>query len=167
MARGRRLRIVVAMVQLPEILLSSMWNLDDLDTLAVAIVALTARAIFEVAGELTLLQWRALVELSATGPLRLGDLAVRLPSSMPATSRLAKRMTERGLLMTGPVATDGRGISVQLSGEGRMLHTAVIDRRRKLIADRIGSSPMPSGLVDGLHILGQRLGARSLTSVKA
>ena len=140
---------------------------EELDTLAVALVALTARAIYETVGELSLLQWRILVELEAAGPLRLNDLAARLPSSMPAASRVVKRMTERGLLITRPVPADGRGISVQLSNEGRKLHAAVIDRRRELIADGLGSSSIPTGLHDGLAILGDRLRTRSLVSVDA
>jgi DNA-binding MarR family transcriptional regulator len=155
------------MVQLPETIASWLWIVDDLNTLAVALVALSARAVYEAAGDLSLLQWRALVELDAGGPLRLGDLAARLPSSMPATSRLVKRMTERGLLVTRPVPADGRGISVQLSAKGRTLHAAVIDRRRDLIAEGVGSGSLPAGLHDGLVLLGGRLRARSLATVDA
>lgn len=140
---------------------------EDLDLLAVAIVALTARAIYETVGELSLLQWRTLVELHSAGSLRLGDLAVRLPSSMPATSRLVKRMTERGLLATGPVRADGRGISVRLSAHGRTLHAAVIERRRDLIANGLASTSLPAGLHDGLVILGERLRTSSFAPVEA
>jgi DNA-binding MarR family transcriptional regulator len=155
------------MVQLPETIASWLWIVDDLNALAVALVALSARAVYEAAGDLSLLQWRALVELDAGGPLRLGDLGARLPSSMPATSRLVKRMTERGLLVTRPVPADGRGISVQLSAKGRTLHAAVIDRRRDLIAEGVGSASLPAGLHDGLALLGGRLRARSLATVDA
>ena len=167
MAPESQLAIIVVMVQLPESLVSWLGIVDDLDLLTMALVALTARAIYEIAGELSLLQWRALVELEAAGPLRLSDLAARLPASMPATSRLVKRMTERGLLATRPVPADGRGISVQLSAQGRTLQTAVIDRRRGLIADGLGSSSLPTGLHDGLTILGERLRTRSLAPVDA
>jgi DNA-binding MarR family transcriptional regulator len=155
------------MVQLPETIASWLWIVDDLNSLAVALVALSARAVYEAAGDLSLLQWRALVELEAGGPLRLGDLAARLPSSMPATSRLVKRMTEKGLLATRPVPADRRGVSVQLTARGRTLHAAVIDRRRDLIAEGVGSASLPAGLHDGLVILGGRLRARSLATVDA
>ena len=155
------------MVQLPEDLASWLGIVDELNALAVALVALTARAVYEAAGELSLLQWRALVELDAGGPLRLGDLAARLPSSMPATSRLVKRMTERGLLATRPVPADRRGVSVQLTAKGRTLHAAVVDRRRDLIAEGVGSASLPAGLHAGLAILGGRLRARSLATADA
>jgi DNA-binding MarR family transcriptional regulator len=153
------------MVQLPVGVASWFGLVEDLDLLAVALVALTARAIYETVGELSLLQWRALVELEAAGPLRLRDLAARLPSSTPAASRLVKRMTERGLLATRPVAADARGISVQLSAQGRTLHAAVIDRRRQLISEGIGSSRVPTDLHHGLAILGERLRTSSLAHV--
>jgi DNA-binding MarR family transcriptional regulator len=161
------LPILVAMVQLSESLASWSGLVEDLDLLAVAIIALTARAIFETASELSLLQWRTLAELESAGPLRLSDLAARLPSSMPASSRLVKRMTERGLLATRPAPADGRGISVQLSAKGRTLRSAVINRRRDLMADAIGSSSLPNGLHDGLAILGERLRTRSLVFTDA
>lgn len=167
MAPNCSFRILVAMVQLPETFASWLGIVDDLNGLAFALVALTARAVYETAGELSLLQWRALVELEAGGPLRLGDLAARLPSSMPAASRLVKRMTERGLLVIRPVPADGRGISVQLSAKGRTLHAAVVDRRRDLIAEGVGSASLPTGLRDGMAILGERLRARSLAVVDA
>jgi DNA-binding MarR family transcriptional regulator len=155
------------MVQLPKDFASWLGIVEDLDLLAVALVALTARAVYETASDLSLLQWRALVELEAAGPLRLRELAARLPSSMPATSRLVKRMTERGLLATRPVPADARGISVQLSPEGRTLHAAVIDRRRELIATGLRSSSLPAGLHDGLVILRKRLRTTSLAPADA
>jgi DNA-binding MarR family transcriptional regulator len=154
------------MVQLPESLAQWSSMVEDLDLLAMALVALTARAIFEISGETSLLQWRAIVELAA-GPLRLGELAARLPSNMPAASRLVGRMTERGLLETRPVQADGRGISVQLSADGHALRAAVIDRRRDLIAQGLGSRSLPAGLHDGLALLGERLRASTLAPVNA
>jgi DNA-binding MarR family transcriptional regulator len=130
--------------------------LNDLDLLAMALVALTARALFETCADLSLLQWRALVELDR-GPLRLGDLAERLPASMSASSRLIKRMTTRGLFATRPVPADGRGISVQLTGEGRQLRSAVLDRRRRLIASGIGPCDLPADLHAGLATLAEQL----------
>lgn len=68
---------------------------ENLDYLALALMALTARAIYDVVGELPLLHWRALIELDAAGSLRLGELAARLPASAPSTSRLVQRMIRR------------------------------------------------------------------------
>lgn len=140
------------------------WSgmVENIDYLAIALVALTARAIHDVIGELPLLQWRALVELDAAGSIRLGELAARLPASAPSTSRLVKRMIRRGLLETSSVPTDGRGISVQLSHKGQALRAAVIERRRELIAGALRSSSAPADLHAGLTILGQRLRARSV-----
>jgi DNA-binding MarR family transcriptional regulator len=157
-------RNLVAVQQLSGEVTWWLGMVENLDYLAFALVALTARAIYDVVGELPLLQWRALVELDAAGPLRLGELAARLPASTPSTSRLVQRMTKRGLLATRPVPTDGRGISVQLSADGQSLQMAVIERRRELIADVLRSSSVPADLDSGLAILGKRLRARSLAS---
>jgi DNA-binding MarR family transcriptional regulator len=155
---------LVAMQQLSGEVTAWLGMVENLDYLAFALVALTARAIYDVVGELPLLQWRALVELDAAGPLRLGELAARLPASTPSTSRLVKRMTKRDLIATRPVPTDGRGISVQLSPHGHSLQAAVIDRRRDLILDVLTSSSVPADLNTGLAVLGKRLRARTLAS---
>ncbi len=137
---------------------------EHLDYLAFALVALTARALYDVGGEMPLLQWRALVELDGAGPLRLGELAARLPTSAPSTSRLVRRMAQRGLLETRPVPTDGRGITVHLTANGQSLRTTVIGRRQNLINDALTSASVPADLRGGLAALGQRLHARSLAS---
>ena len=164
MSRVRSDRDFVAMQQLSDEVTAWAGMVENLDYLAFALVALTARAIYDVVGELPLLQWRALVELDAAGSLRLGDLAARLPASAPSTSRLVKRMSNRGLVETRPVPTDGRGITVRLSGDGQSLHKQVIERRQDLIADVLRSSTIPTDLYGGLAVLGKRLRARSLAS---
>jgi DNA-binding MarR family transcriptional regulator len=113
--------------------------IDQLEQIAVASVAITARALVETAGsELTFLGWRTLVVVgsSAEQP-RLSDLADRLGTSRPSTSKLVRRLARRGLLEAVGDAHDRRGVRVGLTVEGRRLHQAVVDRRRELLQESL------------------------------
>jgi DNA-binding MarR family transcriptional regulator len=133
---------------------------DGLEAIAIALVAITARAVYEEAASqgLTLLHWRAFVEL-AGGPLRLGELAARLPASIPATSKLVTRLASRGFLAASPDPDDARALQIALTEAGRDLRTRVLRRRRALIVAGVGAATLPSTLEAGLLELGVRLRA--------
>jgi DNA-binding MarR family transcriptional regulator len=116
--------------------------IDLLESLAFASVAMTARAIAETAGsELTFLGWRTLVIVGASeDALRLSDLAERLGVSRPSASKLVHRMARRGLLDLEPDPDDGRGLCLSLGSEGARLRAAVIDRRRRLLAESLAGA---------------------------
>jgi DNA-binding MarR family transcriptional regulator len=113
--------------------------IEYLEKIAIASVAMTARALAETAGsELTFLGWRTLVVVGGAGaPIRLSDLAGRLGVSRPSASKLVRRMIRRGLLELSADPTDRRGIRLRLSPEGARLRDGVIERRRQLIAESV------------------------------
>jgi DNA-binding MarR family transcriptional regulator len=120
--------------------------IESLERIAVASVAMTARALAETAGsELTFLGWRTLVVVGGAGePIRLSDLAERLGVSRPSASKLVRRMVRRGLLELGADPSDRRGIRLRLSPEGARLRDGVIERRRQLIAGSVDGVALPA-----------------------
>ena len=115
--------------------------LDALDRLARAGVGITTRAIDEggAAIDLTLPQWRALVLVAEAGVsgIRVGELGRRLGLAAPGASRLVRRLETRGLVVVARDDPDRRAAIVRATDAGRALWTAVIVRRRRLIADAL------------------------------
>ena len=77
--------------------------LEAIDELALALVAVTARALSEAVNDLdlTLSQWRVLVVIGQRKrPLRVGEIATRIEASLPSTSRILRRLERRGLIST-------------------------------------------------------------------
>jgi len=123
--------------------------LDALDRLARAGVGITTRALAESgsAAELTLQQWRALVVIAEAGisGIRVGDLGRGLRVAAPGASRLVRRLEARGLAVVTRDAPDRRAAVVRATDTGRALWTAVILRRRALIAEALdGSTEAPA-----------------------
>lgn len=116
--------------------------LDLVDRLARAGVGITTRAIAEggAMADLTLPQWRALVVVAEAGMpgIRVGDLGRRLQLAAPGASRLVRRLEVRGLVVVARDAPDRRAAIVRATDGGRALWTAVILRRRELIAEALG-----------------------------
>jgi DNA-binding MarR family transcriptional regulator len=112
--------------------------LDAVDRLARAGVGITTRALAEggTATDLTLPQWRALVVVAEAGMsgVRVGDLGRRLRLAAPGASRLVRRLETRGLVVVARDAPDRRAAIVRATDPGRALWTAVMVRRRQLIA---------------------------------
>ncbi len=127
--------------------------LEQLEQLAVELVAVTNAAIFDVgAGDLSLLQWRTLMVLgSSDEPLRVNELADRASASMPSASRLIRRMERRGLVSISRDPSDGRGRRIALTQAGEALRSNVIGRRRFLIEESLGSLPQDPALIAGLE----------------
>lgn len=107
-----------------------------LERLVMGSVGVTARVVAEGAPELTLLQWRVLVVLAeAPDGATVSELASRIGSRLPATSRLVGRMRRRGLVETRKDHPDTRVTSVLLGPRGRELWQRVVaGRRSELIA---------------------------------
>jgi DNA-binding MarR family transcriptional regulator len=133
--------------------------LDQLEQLAVELVAVTNAAIFDVgAGDLSLLQWRTLMVLgSSEEPLRVNELADRASASMPSASRLIRRMERRGLVSISRDPSDGRGRRIALTPAGEALRRNVIARRRDLIDGALAELSEEPGLVTGLESVVARL----------
>ena len=133
--------------------------LDQLDVLAVEIVSATNAAIAEVgAGELSFQQWRLLSVLGgSSGAMRPSELAGRVSSSMPSTTRLVQRMERRGYVSSERDPSDGRGRLLRLTAEGRVLRANVIRRRRELLEQCLLDLDADVALVDALRSIAERL----------
>lgn len=128
-------------------------TLDQLDRLAVALVAATNTAIGQVgAGELSFPQWRLLMVLGESAdPLRLRQVAGLVSASMPSASRLVDRMERRGLVSSERDPTDGRGRRVALTDRGEEVRSMVIARRRSLIEKGLVGISVPPAVTDSLR----------------
>ncbi|HEY0816829.1 MAG TPA: MarR family transcriptional regulator [Pseudonocardia sp.] len=79
----------------------------------------------------------ALAVLAAEGPLRMGELAVRLGISAPTASRLVECLVERGFIERVADPADGRATRVGLSPDGVVGLAAVREHGEGMLADRI------------------------------
>ena len=74
----------------------------------------------DVWGEISMREYDVLYTLSkCRKPIRLGELNRRVLLSQPALSRMVDRLVERGLVQREADESDGRGILLGLTEEGR------------------------------------------------
>lgn len=132
--------------------------LEALELLFFGAIGITSFALAgAAASELTLSQWRALVVVGRTDGIRVGDVAARVGISMPAASRLLRRLERRGYVATARDESDRRATLVRLTVAGSRLRTAVIERRRALLNEALAAhaSRLPKDLSGGLRVLGE------------
>ncbi len=132
--------------------------LEALELIIFGAIGMTSFALADAsASELTLSQWRALVVVGRTDGLRVGEVAVRVGMSMPAASRLLRRLERRGYVVTARDEGDRRATLVRLTAEGSRVRKAVIDRRRALLNAAVAShaSRLPKDLSGGLKVLAE------------
>jgi DNA-binding MarR family transcriptional regulator len=85
------------------------------------------------------------VVIESTSPgLRIGEIAARLGSSGPSTSRLVRRLEERGLVDSRRDESDRRATLVRLTAAGERLRTALVEQRRDLIHGALSTRQLPS-----------------------
>jgi DNA-binding MarR family transcriptional regulator len=84
--------------------------------------------------QLTTTQGLALITLVDEGPLRLGALADRIATTDATASRTVDVLQAAGFVRRVPDPSDGRGISVEPTGEGR----SEVRRRRRRMAAMVG-----------------------------
>jgi DNA-binding MarR family transcriptional regulator len=106
-----------------------------------ALVAVAARSLANVADDVTLPQYRVLIELAARGPQRLADLATILGVDRSTATRMSDRLTRKRLIQRRRVASDRRGVRVSLSASGHALVSEVSRRRRAEIAEILERIP--------------------------
>lgn len=106
-----------------------------------ALVAVAARSLATVAEDVTLAQYRVLVELASRGPQRLADLAVALRVDRSTATRMSDRLARKRLVHRRRVATDRRGVRVSLAPAGKELVAEVSRRRRAEIARIVRRMP--------------------------
>lgn len=98
------------------------------------LVAVAARSLADVAEEVTLAQYRALVVLASQGPQRVASLADALGVTPPTATRMTDRLVRRGLVRRRGSRQDRREVYVALTAAGRDLVTQVTQQRRSEIA---------------------------------
>ena len=75
-----------------------------------ALVAVAARSLAGLGEDVTLPQYRVLVELASKGPRRSGDLALALTVNPSTASRMIERLVRKSLVRrTHPPHVRGRG----------------------------------------------------------
>ena len=108
---------------------------DALELIVYSGVGITTAALLRSAGgDLTLTQWRAIVTIGQSlDGLRISELARRFHVTVPATSRLLRRLERRGLIELRADETDGRARRARLTDDGLDLRSSVLaDRRQQL-----------------------------------
>jgi DNA-binding MarR family transcriptional regulator len=109
-------------------------------------VAVTARALAEVAPDMSFLQWRAVVVVGdEPDGLAVSSLATRIGSKLPAASRLVARLRQRGIVATHRSATDARVTTVALTPEGHDLLDRVLERRRTELRAAVEAVDLDAG----------------------
>jgi DNA-binding MarR family transcriptional regulator len=98
------------------------------------LVAVAARSLAEVAEEVTLPQYRALVVLASRGPQGLTALAEALSVNPSTATRMCDRLIRKRLVTRRVDSSDRRLVRLALSAAGRRLVAQVTERRRAEIA---------------------------------
>lgn len=106
-----------------------------------ALVAVAARSLVNVAEDVTLAQYRVLVELAARGPQRLADLADAVNVDPSTMTRMADRLVRKGLVSRRRASTDRRTVKVSLASPGRQLVLEVTRKRRAELAAILSRLP--------------------------
>ena len=106
-----------------------------------ALVAVAARSLANVAEDVTLAQYRFLIELASRGPQRLADLATALGVDRSTATRMCDRLVRKRLVARRRAREDRRTVRVSLTGAGAELVAEVSRRRRVEIAAIVGRMP--------------------------
>ena len=106
-----------------------------------ALVAVGARSLVNVAGDVTLVQYRVLVELAATGPQRVADLAAVLGVDPSTATRMCDRLVRKGLAYRRRANNDRRSVKISLAPAGSGLVHDVTRQRRAELKKILGRLP--------------------------
>lgn len=106
-----------------------------------ALVAVAARSVTSVADDVTLAQYRVLVELTSRGPQRVADLASALGVDRSTATRMSDRLVRKGLASRRRISSDRRTVLISLTPAGRELITEVTRNRRAEIATILAKMP--------------------------
>jgi len=121
----------------------------DLERIVVGAVGLTtqALALADAGFELTFPQWRALLVLGqGDDGARIGEVAARVGGTLPATSRLLRRLARRGLTALAPDELDRRATRARLTDRGRAVREAILAHRRAALREVAGTLSTSDGL---------------------
>ena len=121
----------------------------DLERILVGAVGLTTRALAaaDTGFELTFPQWRALLVLGeGDDGARIGEVATRVGVTLPATSRLLRRLERRGLTAFAADEVDRRATRARLTIRGRGVREAILEDRRAALREIAGMLSTSEGL---------------------
>jgi DNA-binding MarR family transcriptional regulator len=79
-------------------------------------------------------QLLVLAQLAQDGPLRIGELAARVPCSQPTATTVVSGLEAGGLVHRVPDRDDGRAIQVQLTEHGRVTIVSLAHEEAQLVA---------------------------------
>ncbi len=123
-----------------------------LERIVMGAVGLTTRSLASAAPsiDLTFPQWRALVILGELEEgARIGAIASRVGVTLPATGRLLRRLERRGIVALATDEDDRRATRARLTQQGLEARAAIIDYRRRVLADiAVGLGAAEAGSVD-------------------
>lgn len=117
---------------------------DDLERIVVGAVGLTTRALAQADTdlELTFPQWRAVLVLGEQPDgARIGEVAARVGGTLPATSRLLRRLERRGLADLSVDELDRRATRARLSDHGRTVRETILAYRRAALREIAAGLP--------------------------
>ncbi|MGH2904097.1 MAG: MarR family winged helix-turn-helix transcriptional regulator [Solirubrobacteraceae bacterium] len=106
-----------------------------------ALVAVAARSLADLAEDVTLAQYRVLVELASHGPLRAADLAAALDVDRSTATRMCERLVRKRLVDRRRASSDRRTVRLSLTAAGRECVHEVTRRRRAEIAKIVRRMP--------------------------
>ena len=135
---------------------------DDLERIAVGAVGLTTRALSQadMGFELTFPQWRALLVLGEQADgARIGEVAARVGGTLPATSRLLRRLERRGLTALSVDELDRRATRARLTDHGRTVRETILAHRRAALRQIAAGLPQSEQrrLTGGLRAIADEL----------
>jgi len=124
------------------------------------LVALSARSIADIADDVTVSQFRALVVLHSRGPQPLRSLASELQVVPSTATRMCDRLVDKGLIVRSTMPDDRREVRLALTSAGRQLVSAVSARRYDAIRKIVEQMPPDArgALVEAMEAFGRAAG---------
>lgn len=110
---------------------------DDLQTLLLAVHALTRIAAIDTQNDAPAAQWRTLTLLRDHGPQRLGDLATLSRVTQPGMTRLVHQMDAAGLVERTAHASDSRVSVIRATDAGLAALAGWFEQFRTALAPHV------------------------------
>ena len=123
-------------------------------------VGIAVRSLAGNPDDVTLPQYRTLVELAFGGPRRLADLAEALSVSPSTATRMCDRLVRKELVSRTRDELDRREVKLAITALGHKVVADVIERRRAEVRDMLEAIPIPlrRQLVNSLTLLATATG---------
>jgi DNA-binding MarR family transcriptional regulator len=123
-------------------------------------VGIAVRSLAGNPDDVTLPQYRTLVELAFGGPRRLADLAEALSVSPSTATRMCDRLVRKELVSRTRDELDRREVKLAITALGHKVVADVIERRRAEVRDMLEAIPVPlrRQLVNSLTLLATAAG---------